>query len=110
MESVADLRDMGLGFGDIFKLTTLSTVLGVEVDALLASALVNPETGEYELRGVSQEDTHGGAARAAGQLPENFGAIVSAGNRHHGRDEHQPDATTAEPTFAGKGGKHGNDG
>ena len=48
VESVADLRDMGLGFGDIFKLTTLSTVLGVEVDALLASALVNPETGEYE--------------------------------------------------------------
>lgn len=111
VESVADLRDMGLGFGDIFKLTTLSTVLGVEVDALLASALVNPETGEYEFAwGELKKTLTEEQLALLASFPKNFGAIVSAGNRHHGRDEHQPDATTAEPTFAGKGGKHGNDG
>jgi len=112
VEDVTGLRDLGLGFGEIFRLKTLATVLGVDVEILLAGAVVDPVTGEYdfgwgELKQTLNEDQ----LALLASLPKNFGAVVSAWNRHHGRDEHQPDHATAtgKPAFAGKGGKHGND-
>ena len=112
-EKVTGLRDLGLGFGDIFRLKMLVTVLGVAVDTLLAGAVVDPVTGEYDFGwGELKQTLNEEQLAFLASLPKNFGAIVSAWNRHHGRDEHQPDHATGKgkPDFAGKGGKHGNDG
>ena len=113
VEEVTGLRDLGLGFGDIFKLKTLTTVLGVEFDTLLAGAVVDPVTGEYDFGwGELKQTLNGEQLALLASLPRNLGAIVSAANRHHGGNEHQgdPAAANGKPDFAGNGGKHGSDG
>lgn len=92
LEEIQGLNDLGLGFGDIFRLKSLATVLQTDLETLLAGATVDPETGEYEfdwgaLRATLTEEQ----LALLGEFPKNFGQLVSAYQRHHGRDEHQPE-------------------
>lgn len=116
-DDLAALSDMGLGWGDVFKLNLYATVLGMSIDDLLAGATFDEETGEYDFgwgdlkNGLTEEQL----ALLEG-LPRNFGQFVSADKRHHGRDEHQPDhvgpgaekpGKGERPEHAGRGGKSG---
>lgn len=90
-DDIRALADMGFGWGDIFKLSLYSTVLGVSVDDLVAGAHHDDETGEFEfawgeLRQILTDDQ----LELLETLPRNLGQAVSADKRRHGRDEHQP--------------------
>lgn len=87
------LREEGLGFGEIFKLKSLSQMLGFgNIDEFLLTVEVDPETGEYDFDWESLRETLSETQLAMlAELPKNFGEIVSAARRHHGRDAHQPD-------------------
>jgi hypothetical protein len=112
-DEVAALRDLGLGFGDIFKLKTLSLALndGQTLADLVADiGVLDPVTGEYEVdwRALKLTLTSEQLAALDG-FPKNLGAIVSAARRHHGHEEHQPEHAGfhGKPASAGHGGKHG---
>jgi hypothetical protein len=92
LEEIAALGEAGLGFGEIFKLKTLSLLTGLTFDELLAGFEVDPETGEYEFDwGAFKQSLTEEQLAFLDTLPKNFGQFVSAHKRHHGRDEHQPD-------------------
>ena len=91
------LRELGLGHGDLFKLNLYSTVLGVPIEQLLAGATLD-EDGEYDFAwGELKKTLTDEQIALLDELPRNFGQMVSAEKRHHGRDAHQPD-------HAGRGG------
>lgn len=125
-EDVAALRDLGLGWGDLFRLEAFALALGVDVDTLLAGATVDPETGGYSFDwGALKASLTDEQLAVLGSLPKNFGQVVAAFNRHHGRDTHQPDGAgtpggkpdhagtpggkpdAGKPDHAGKGGADG---
>lgn len=92
------LRDLGLGFGDIFRLKTLSSVIGLTIDEFLRTVAVDPVTGEYQFDwGLLRESLTEPQLALLAALPKNLGEIVSAAKRHHGRDEHQRDLTRGKP-------------
>lgn len=115
-EDLVALQELGLGFGDLFKLNLYATVLGVPVDELIAGATFDEETGEWEFGWgeLRQSLTDEQLALLEG-LPKNFGQFVSAAKRHQGRDAHQPDhagrdgekpsAANEKPGKPDKGGK-----
>lgn len=91
-EAIAALGEAGFGFGEIFKLQTMSLLTGLSLDELLAGFEIDPESGEYEIDWGAFKDTLSEAQLAfLESLPKNFGQFVSANKRHHGRDEHQPE-------------------
>lgn len=91
-EEVLDLRGIGLGFGDIFQLKTLTSVLGLSTAEFLEGVTLDPQTGEYQFDWDALRETLSDAQLALlAELPRNLGAVISAVKRHHGRDEHQPD-------------------
>jgi hypothetical protein len=109
------LRDIGLGFGDMFRLNIYATALGVTVDDLLGGATLDPETGEYDFdwEALRTSMTWKQVALLEG-IPRNFGQFVSASKRQHGRDEHQPTTATEVKSRTGenesKGGNPNNPG
>lgn len=115
-EDLAAFADMGLGWGDVFKLNLYSTVLGVPVDELLAGTEFDDETGEYDFAwGELKQSLTDEQLALLESMPRNFGQFVSADKRHHGRDQHQPDRNERpdktdnpnKPDHAGKGGRSG---
>lgn len=90
-EEIAALGEAGFGFGEIFKLQTMSLLTGLSLDELLAGFEIDPESGEYEIDWGAFKDTLSEEQITfLESLPRNFGQFVSADKRHHGRDEHQP--------------------
>ncbi len=105
-EEVQALADQGLGFGEIFKLKTLSIALGTDIETLLAGATIDPETGEPEFDfGELRKSLTEEQLALLDTLPRNFGAIVSAYNKaKHGDDHGKPEwAGEGKPEHAGNG-------
>lgn len=114
---VIALSELGLGWGEMFKLNVYATALGVSVQELLTDATFDEETGEWDFgwgdlrAGLSDEQLS-----ALEGLPKNLGAVMSEASRHQGRDAHQPahaggDVEKLEkgskPEHAGRGGRSG---
>ena len=104
-DEVHDLHEMGIGYGGIFKLEIYAIALGVEVETLLATFEVDPETGEYEfawgeLKKTLDEDQ---LAILEG-LPKNLGRVVSQANKPDHAGNGKPDhAGNGKPDWAGEG-------
>lgn len=91
-EDLTTLRDLGLGFGDLFKLNLFSSVLGIPIQDLIDGASTDPETGEFDFGwGELKKSLTDEELALLEELPRNFGQFVSAAKRHHGRDDHQPE-------------------
>ena len=102
-EEVHDLHEMGIGFGAIFKLQVLAIALDTDVETLLATMEVDPETGEYafafgELKKTLTDDQ----LALLETLPKNLGQIVSDANRPDHAGNGKPDhAGQGKPPWAG---------
>ena len=84
----AELFDLGLGFGAIFKLQLYATVTGADVGELVAAACA-PEGGECEFNwGELRRELGPEALAELDSYPKNLGQLISAGKRGHGRPEH----------------------
>jgi len=104
-DAVHDLHEMGIGYGDIFKLEAYALALGVDVETLLAGFEIDPETGEYifEWGELKKTLTDEQLAILEG-LPRNLGQIVSESRRPDHAGEGKPEwAGEGKPEWAGDG-------
>lgn len=91
-EALAALHEEGLGYGQLFKMSLYAAATGLDFEAILALATIDPETGEAEFSwGTLWADLTDEQRAALGDLPRNLGQVVSEAKRHHGRDAHRPD-------------------
>lgn len=96
-EELVALRELQLGFGDIFKLNLYASVLGVTVEELVEGAEFDPETGEYEFDwGTLRQSLTDEQLALLDEMPRNFGQLVSEQRRHQGREAHQPATEAGE--------------
>jgi hypothetical protein len=104
-EEVHDLHESGIGFGAIIKLEVYAIALGVDVETLLATMEVDPETGEFEFAIGELKKTLTDVQLALLEtLPGNLGQIVSGANGADQAGEGKPDwAGEGKPAHAGQG-------
>ncbi len=111
-EDISAFVETGYGFGELFKLNLYSTLLGISVEEYLSAAALDPESGEYFMAwGQFKKDLTEDQIALLDELPKNFGQLVSAAMRHHGRDEHEPELTGLDSDEGkGKNKNKGGDG
>jgi hypothetical protein len=104
-EEVHDLHESGIGFGAIIKLEVYAIALGVDVETLLATMEVDPETGEFEFAFGELKKTLTDVQLALLEtLPGNLGQIVSGANGADQAGEGKPEwAGEGKPAHAGQG-------
>jgi hypothetical protein len=105
-EEVHDLHEMGIGYGAIFKLQVYAIALGADVETLLATMEVDPETGEYDFAfGELKKTLTDEQLVLIEDLPKNLGQIVSESNRPDHAGKGKPEwAGQGKPPWAGGGG------
>ncbi|MEE9228592.1 MAG: hypothetical protein V3U47_06430 [Acidimicrobiia bacterium] len=105
-EDISAFAEAGYGFGELFKLNLYSTLLGYPLEDYLAAAALDPESGKYVMAwGQFKKGLEPEQLALLDDLPKNFGQLVSAAMRHHGRDEHQPLLTGLDADEDGAKGK-----
>lgn len=111
-EAVHDLHEMGIGYGAIFKLQVYAIALGADVETLLATMEVDPETGEYDFAfGELKKTLTDEQLVLIEDLPKNLGQIVSDANRPDHAGKGKPEwAGQGKPPWAGGGDDEVGDG